>query len=1116
MKSFFKKLSLVLAAAMVISLVPATNAKAADEKPLSIAKQSEKTAASSVEVGVGKTVDLKFFGATDWKQLGWKWASADESIATVNEAGLVLGKAAGFTTVSISIPTYKTATIGVFVNGDGAKTIALGESLTTVASLFNLEAGKSIDLNFYGATGYKTGDTVVWSSSNPAVAKVDKKGVVTAVAAGTTTINCGVATAAGSYKGTAVVAVNAIKGFTVQQTGANTMDITFPTAAQATTNVDLECVMKLSTGAMFNQVWVVDEANTKIEGNVLKLVTYVPFNKATYNITIGDTTVAYEAGIGDPATVLLSYVNPISDDDLTETGREENKAKLVIKDAKGIVLNRADYDVRFVLVEGDDAYVDEETGSINLYNSKTSAKVKAVVSWYVDDEEVSVESKVITVKAESPIPFAFSAFSEKYGIYRDTTAAPGVILNSKSAIDKIWGNNEVKINENASYYVAAILADKEGTEWSLSDYFYDNSIDEDGNYKAYPDLALCDGNGGSTYTVKYKVTDNTKIFIDNNGKIVGVTPTNGKPVFVLVSVEETNPSYSEAKDLGIVAAIPVYVSDMRAAATVTLDKTSATLLTTGEFTTVTVNATVKDQYGEEIADYTKEGIKSVEAKHNKQTFEAAISADKKSFTIDAANYQGLNIGSLSFTVTTLTGKTAKFSVSLKKASSTVATGYKLNISNNGIIKFHEKNSLVVDVKDVAIKATGTVSGCSYSQEEFLLNKPAADAVEAGKLYLAIVGPDGKTLNLVGNATNSSYTVNLITNDTADEKIETIKTGTYTAYLYKGEYKSNNSTEVILKQKASETFKVENALNLTAKATVKTDKLTKDMAFDGEPITKDDVDIEINGVTWDGTNMTIGGYKMNQELGSAKKIYVGTAIVRFVAEGHNGYFETEATINKPFDTKAMKATYKFTDFTACANLQVAYGGTEKAITIDRNTGEVEFNASIWLDQSINTKYGSGAWAAGQGQINDAAVFEAIGQSHPEYYSIHGTNGNVWPAAGRWFTELITDEAQDCLSKGYVFFKDINFDEGIHQMRVMKKTQSNFCFTAYVYADGTEDGDVSNATLLGKFMDPRGGGIATEYDEFIVPLEGRIEGVHNLTFIIVYGSPYTGRFKTFTLE
>ena len=101
MKSFFKKLSLVMALAMVVSLVaPAGSAFAAEA---GIAKQGTKEVVTEVNVEVGaEVVDFCFLGApADWKTT-FVWTSDNEAVATVDKAGKVTALKDGFANITIT------------------------------------------------------------------------------------------------------------------------------------------------------------------------------------------------------------------------------------------------------------------------------------------------------------------------------------------------------------------------------------------------------------------------------------------------------------------------------------------------------------------------------------------------------------------------------------------------------------------------------------------------------------------------------------------------------------------------------------------------------------------------------------------------------------------------------------------------------------------------------------------------------------------------------------------------------------------------------------------------------------------------------------------------------
>ena len=101
MNSFFKKLSLVMALAMVVSMMaPAASAFAAAS---GIALQGTKTVVTEYDVEIGEeVVDFCFLGApADWKTT-FKWTSDNEEVATVDQTGLVTTLKDGVATITIT------------------------------------------------------------------------------------------------------------------------------------------------------------------------------------------------------------------------------------------------------------------------------------------------------------------------------------------------------------------------------------------------------------------------------------------------------------------------------------------------------------------------------------------------------------------------------------------------------------------------------------------------------------------------------------------------------------------------------------------------------------------------------------------------------------------------------------------------------------------------------------------------------------------------------------------------------------------------------------------------------------------------------------------------------
>lgn len=134
----------------------------------------------TVDYGTEKAIELKGNGTL-------AWTSSDEMIASVNNAGVVNGKAPGNAEI--------TANQGDVVVAKVAVTVQIIEPTAIFLSTENVEmkidelAQLSYVLMPENASDYG----ITWKSVNPAIAKVDEKGNVTAVTDGTTTIICSTA-----------------------------------------------------------------------------------------------------------------------------------------------------------------------------------------------------------------------------------------------------------------------------------------------------------------------------------------------------------------------------------------------------------------------------------------------------------------------------------------------------------------------------------------------------------------------------------------------------------------------------------------------------------------------------------------------------------------------------------------------------------------------------------------------------------------------------------------------------------------------------------------------------------------------------------------------------------
>jgi hypothetical protein len=149
------------------------------------------------------------------------WTTDGSEVATVSSTGLVTS-GVDFGTVQISASIHgftglitSSATVNVTsptttVKSNDSTPLAIVNSSRTAAELGETRQFRAVRTS--GTTGGQEDltDSVIWSSSNPAIATVSRSGFVTGLSRGTTTI---VATATNPDKTVAAVAV----GFTVKE-----------------------------------------------------------------------------------------------------------------------------------------------------------------------------------------------------------------------------------------------------------------------------------------------------------------------------------------------------------------------------------------------------------------------------------------------------------------------------------------------------------------------------------------------------------------------------------------------------------------------------------------------------------------------------------------------------------------------------------------------------------------------------------------------------------------------------------------------------------------------------------------------------------------------------------
>ena len=195
------------------------------------------TGTSSITIGGTSQLTVGYTPA-DTNVKNVTFASSATSVATVSNTGLVTGVAQGSATITATAQTENgttTATLGITVTPISVTSVSLDTNSASV------KVGKTVTLV---ATVYPTNATnksVSWSSSSTSVATVSNSGVVTGVAAGTSTIT--VTTADGHKTAQCVVTVTASGGeetFTISYTDLPTSYQTGSTVYTASSGIKFQ------------------------------------------------------------------------------------------------------------------------------------------------------------------------------------------------------------------------------------------------------------------------------------------------------------------------------------------------------------------------------------------------------------------------------------------------------------------------------------------------------------------------------------------------------------------------------------------------------------------------------------------------------------------------------------------------------------------------------------------------------------------------------------------------------------------------------------------------------------------------------------------------------------
>ena len=706
MKSSKKVLAFALAAAMVVTAVPATNAQAASTAKLSAKK-------ATVYSEGYKTVTVKT--PKSWKSVKVTATSSKKSVATVKKTAAkkikVTGVKPGTAKVTVKV-TYKTSTkknakaktkkltytlkvakVGVALSGDSV--VAIGSTTKLTNTKKNSSRAK-----------------ITYTSSDDSIATVAADGTVTGVKAGKATITAKITVGKDSATTTKDVEV---KNYVLSTVAQNKLTELTATVAGNTKNLKTtDFTVKNTTS---NVVYPVSKVS--VDSKDATKVTLTLFSElsdgANYDVTLDGTTKSFKASDGKVASIAL--------DNATIPYATETEVKLVSKDANGVVLKElkttdADAHYTFTIDTKGNGYTNGSKLYLNKVNDTAEATIEYKTGKY--DQNGKAEgnigpNKVTITAVDQAVVNGFDVRIDKA---------------TTTKFDKAKDSKKLAVKDPTQYAAFLKIKDANGNE--IKDY---NKYTVESSDKAT--LML----GASTLDSKHSVN---------------VTAVKAGTAYILIK-----------KDNKIVGSVAVEIVAERTVATLELDSYNVTLSKQLK-NTKTVTATVKDQYGDDIAANLSVECLSTDVS-NLSTSAVAGSTyytiNGKKVTFNSENVAAGNyVYKISYKNSDNKEVVAKtVSVAVKDAKTTVPDAWRIDVDNNNFDLKVDKDTTAD--KNIAIQVVGMKDGIDVKYETI---KSISVKDAKGNAVVTTTSGSAVLVKAITTATSGSAIV-------ADKKLAT---GTY--------------------------------------------------------------------------------------------------------------------------------------------------------------------------------------------------------------------------------------------------------------------------------------------------------------------------------------------------
>ena len=591
MKSSKKVLAFALAAAMVVTAVPATNAQAASTAKLSAKK-------ATVYSEGYKTVTVKT--PKSWKSVKVTATSNKKSVAKVKKTAAkkikVTGVKPGTAKVTVKV-TYKTSTkknakaktkkLTYTMKVAKASVALSGESAVAVGSTTKLTTTKKASSRA----------KITYTSSDETIATVSEDGTVKGVKAGKATITAKLTIGKDTATATQEVEVKKAILKSADQTEYNKIEAVIVGDTKDIKPADV----KITNTATKATVAVKSISAKKGVENTYVIETFTGMTDAKeYSVEYAESTATFTATDNTVAKVALTK---------TEVpAGVKTPVQAVTKDAKGVVL-----------------------GYFDLTNANSSkgqvTTALTITKGYVQGTDVYLPTVGDTMVA-------------KITYHTGTFGTDGTETGKIEDTATITAVDPSTINYNYAVTIG------KAPSWKASSFKANTAIKVGNQENAYFRITDENGNDVSDYTVySVETADPTKLVVDATtlsstgvgSNAVTINGVSAGDTYILVK-----------KDGKVVFSLPVQVQGKASATSVDLNKTSVTVMDQSDVV-VSIEAKLKDQYGSDMAIKSATVTNLAKPNENaKANFLTASVNDKKAviavtgsaFTTNCSTYYG--------------------------------------------------------------------------------------------------------------------------------------------------------------------------------------------------------------------------------------------------------------------------------------------------------------------------------------------------------------------------------------------------------------------------------------------------------------------------------------------